>query len=357
MYKILQFIDSLTIGGAERMCVNISNVLNRDGNKVYLCISRNSGELEAFIDDNIEICRLKKRSKFDLFAFLRLLKFVINNKIEIIHAHSSSIYWVTLIKIFKPSLLVVWHDHYGLSESLTDKDRKVLKFCSYFIDAIISVNETLKKWSLKNMKVKGSKIVFINNFPLLPVINRLNNREEINLLCMANFREQKDHITLIKAISIVLSKKPDSNIKLILAGTYSDNEYYRNVLELIHNYNLKDVVSIRGAVQNIADLLAITDIGILSSVSEGLPVTLLEYGLAKLPVVVTDVGQCSDVIGAGKYGWLVKSQSPDELANALIYIIDNIEEAKLKGIDLHSHVTKNYGGQSFVQKYYSLINS
>ena len=59
----------------------------------------------------------------------------------------------------------------------------------------------------------------------------------------------------------------------------------------MEEYNLNDIIQIAGSVVDTSSLLASADIGVLSSIFEGLPLSLLEYGLAGLPVVVTDVGQ------------------------------------------------------------------
>jgi glycosyltransferase involved in cell wall biosynthesis len=69
--------------------------------------------------------------------------------------------------------------------------------------------------------------------------------------------------------------------------------------------------------------MASCDIGVLSSVSEGLPLALLEYGIAGLSVVVTDVGDCSSVVDAGRAGKLVSPQSPEDLARAIIELLSN----------------------------------
>ena len=71
----------------------------------------------------------------------------------------------------------------------------------------------------------------------------------------------------------------------------------RNRQHFIKDNHLKKQVFIYGSQSNINQWLQQADMGLLSSVSEGLPVSLIEYAQAKLPVVVTDVGQCQWVVG------------------------------------------------------------
>src|SRR5690606_34892527 len=83
------------------------------------------------------------------------------------------------------------------------------------------------------------------------------------------------------------------------------------------------------------------DLGILASLSEGLPLALLEYGRAGLPVICTDVGECSEVIG--QEGTIVPSKKPEVMSEAMINY--------LKHSDLLEKHSKNF--QENVRCYYS----
>ena len=76
---------------------------------------------------------------------------------------------------------------------------------------------------------------------------------------------------------------------------YNDN-YYHDLVALIKQKISNNIVKLLDQVTNISKILNKCEIGVLSSSIEGLPVSLIEYGLAELPVVCTDVGQCSKVI-------------------------------------------------------------
>lgn len=356
--RILQLIDSLEIGGAERMCVNISNSLARNGNTITLCATRNEGPLINYIDRNIvKYSFLNKKSGFDLAALIRLNKLCRKEGIEIIHAHSSSLFWACLIKLSIPSLHIIWHDHFGESEKLIDTDRKLYKFISPLLFGIIAVNEILQDWSIRNMKVSKDRIVFLRNFPLINAINkRISPDNQLKIICIANFRPQKDHLTLIRAFYKVIQKHPEYHLELFMAGIYHEqDQYYRSITELISEYQLEEKVKVLGPVNEVENLLADADIGVLSSISEGLPVALLEYGLAGLPVVATSVGQCSEVLDNGNAGWLVEPGDGNLFADALVDLIEHKEKAKEKSKNLKELVQNQYGPAKFLKEYYSLI--
>jgi glycosyltransferase involved in cell wall biosynthesis len=354
--KILQLIDTLKAGGAERMSVNISNALKDAGHDVVLCASREKGPLEKFVDKGIMVVTLQKKNTFDIIAFIRLLLFVKRNKIELIHAHSSSVIWAVAIKLFRPKIKVLWHDHQGTRLD-DDNMNKYYRLISHFLDGIITVNEVLHDWAIRNMNVPSGKIVFLNNFPLLPERPKQTTPGFTTIVCLANIRPQKDHYTLVRAIHILKKEDPNLKINVIFAGSYSPDTYYYCLVDLIEELELKETIHIEGSIEDTAMLLASADIGVLSSISEGLPVSLLEYGLAGLPVVVTNVGQCSDVLGGGEYGKLVHVGQSVEFAESIKEVVRNYKQSLIIGGNFKKHVLKNYSSVNFINQYNYLITN
>ena len=337
------------------MCVNIANVLCEQGYDVQVCSTRAGGPLEKFINKGVKYYVLNKQSSLDIIAFRKLLNILKTERISVIHSHSSSIFWAIAAKIFTKNLKVLWHDHLGARIN----DRKKIffyKLISSEIDGIISVNNELASWSRNNMKVPRERIVMINNFPMLNIIREKRDTEVFSIVCLANIRPQKDHAMLIKAIGLLAAQDLATKLKVILAGSYAEDEYYYELRTLVDNMGLGEIIEFRGQVEDTATLLASADCGVLSSVSEGLPVSLLEYGMAGLPVVVTDVGQCAEVVGKGLYGKVVAPGNPGETAKALEWIIENRSQSEEMGVQFQNHVKSGYGPDKFMKEYAVLLN-
>jgi glycosyltransferase involved in cell wall biosynthesis len=354
--RILQLVEHLWIGGSERMAVNVSNVLQLAGHEIILCPTRDKGPLEKYVEPDVRIECLNKKSTLDFKAFVRLISIIRNNKIEIIHAHSSSVFWAVGARFFYPRIKIIWHDHYGAR--LEDKHlNKYYRYISPFLSGIITVNKSLREWAVKNMKVKPGNILFINNFPLVNAVNKNKNPDLIKIVCLANLRPEKDHPTLVRAIHLVKTKHPELHLKVILAGLYWEDEYYKKIVKLTEQFNLGSTIQIVGSIEDTSSLLATADIGVLCSVFEGMPLSLLEYGLAGLPVVVTNVGQCSEVVDHGRLGRVVPSQEPELFAEELQWIIDNNDTAINMGLMFKEHVEKEYGKSNFLSAYQKLLKS
>jgi glycosyltransferase involved in cell wall biosynthesis len=337
------------------MCVNISNVLYGNGFESVICASHEGGPLQKFIDPGVKCYILNKKRFFDIKTFRHFIKILKAEKIDVIHAHSSSVFWAVTAKAFIPGLYIIWHDHLGLK--VTNREKSIFyRLISKKVNGIISVNHDLLEWSKKNMKVSSERIMFLNNFPVLNEEPKFTDTEYYTIVCLANLRPQKDHETLIRSIGILVKNEMAKPVKVIFAGSFKEDECLFRIKDLINRLGLNSTIEIAGPVEDIAALLARADCGVLSSVSEGLPVSLLEYGLAALPVVVTDVGQCAEVTGNGKYGIVVPPGNPEAMSDALLYIINNRGTSEKTGASFKKHVQKNYGPDNFIEKYKFLLN-
>lgn len=346
--NILQLIDSLDAGGAERMAVNIANANVRAGFKSYLCSTVRSGPLESFIDERVTFLVLRKKRMIDMPAFRHFFKYVKAQEIAIIHAHSTSIQLAVLTKMRFPKIKVVWHDHYGLSDQISKRSSTKLKVIAPFIDAVVAVNENLALWSKNTLDIKN--VFFINNFIELPKKispqTTLNGATGKRVLCLANFRSQKNHLELIRAFKE--SIKDNSSWTLHLVGKDFGDNYSKSINELIQTEKLENNVYCYGSCPDVAHILSQATIGVLASISEGLPLSLLEYASAGLPVITTNVGQCAEVVGTD--GRLITNVM-QELPKALEILYDIEVDMRLKlGSSFRESIKERYSEHAFMSQ-------
>ncbi|MGW0828105.1 glycosyltransferase [Streptomyces sp. NPDC002845] len=133
------------------------------------------------------------------------------------------------------------------------------------------------------------------------------------LTCVANMRPIKNHLLLIDAASRVLARRPDA--LFVLAG---DGPLRGQVLAEIDRRGLRDRVRFLGRVPQANRLVAASDVLLLSSHSEGLPVVVMEALAAGVPVVATAVGGIPELIDDNRNGILTRPGSPDALAEGIL---------------------------------------
>lgn len=358
--RIVQIIDSLEAGGAERMAVNYANALAHKLEFSGLIATRNEGILFNQVNKKVEYLYLNKNKKIDFKAIFRLREYIKKHKVEVIHAHSSSFFIAVLVKLTLPRIKIIWHDHYGISQNLSSRKNLALKFGSLFFNGIIAVNSALKNWAESYLWC--SNISYFPNF----IDDSSNSAEKIflegvegkRIICVANLRPQKNHELLINSAKSIRDKFPDWSFHLF--GKDFNDSYSEGLRKKIEDLKLKDVVYFYGTTSNVSSALEQCEIAVLPSLSEGLPLAVLEYGLHKLPVVATDVGEISKIITTEKTGLIVESDNLDQFEKSIERLIENKKYRIEMGLELYNQIQLNYSQKSIIEKYVlwlrSLIN-
>lgn len=347
-----QLVDTLAMGGTERMSVNIGSVMHDEGWDSHLVVSRKGGGLEAHVAKGVHIHYLEKQSFYDVSAFWKLFRLVQKYKPTVFHAHSTSIYWAVILKILGKNFITVWHDHFGLSDQLVKYPRKDVVIFAKWIDRIITVNEKLEVYWKNLLPYKSSEIKTIGNFPFLR-LPRTDKLPVFTFLNLANFRPQKDQLNLIDAAEILTQE--GYKYQILLIGEVVEKEWATQIKDQIRTKRLSENIKFVGPSLDIAKSLSEVHAGVLSSESEGLPVALLEYALAGLPIICTDVGDCGKVISDETLGWLVPPKQSKLLAVAMKSLMANKENSIKIGQNIRRKVSEEYGEKSFLKSYFNLL--
>lgn len=356
--RILQIIDSLEAGGAERMAVNYANALAEKIEFSGLVSTRKEGALLNQINSNVSYLFLNKKSFLDIKSVLRLRKFVMDNKVDIIHAHSTSFFIAFLLKLTYPTVKLIWHEHYGARVNQSRLNNLILFFSSIFFSSVFVVNNELEVWVRKKLKVKN--VFCILNFAVTDnnqdKVTKLKGSNGKRIVCLANLKNPKNHLALLIAYREM--KIQDLDWSLHLIGKDYEDEYSYTLMSFLKNNNLEKSVFVYDSRNDIQNILSQAAIGVLCSTDEGFPVSLLEYGLAKLAVVSTNVGYCSEIIKDNFSGLLFDPLNNQQLQKQLLTMVLNKTERNDYAKNLHKLVIDNYSiekGVDLLLSKYSLL--
>ncbi|MCL9805093.1 glycosyltransferase [Flavobacterium amniphilum] len=348
--KVVQIIDSLDAGGAERMALNYANCLKDEIEFSGLVVTRDEGVLKNQIEPDVHFLNLKRKGTFDFKAILKLRKFLSENKIEVIHTHGSSFFIGVLVKLIYFRIKLIWHDHYGdrVKDSLSNN--LYIKTASIFFNGVIACNNELLQWAKKNLF--GSNHVYLPNF----TVNNLSHERKVvlkgiegkRIVCLSNLRNPKNHMVLLEGF--YKSGVSEKGWTLHLIGKDNNDPYSENIKEFIRNNNLENEVFLYGAQNDVYSVLSQTTIGVLASTFEGFPVVLLEYGQSGLAVISSNVGQCPEIILDGKNGLLFQPHDASQLAVELQKLTEDEALRVFYSSNLKSYVYQNFSGEAIIQK-------
>ena len=336
---VLHLVDTLEPGGTERVAVNLLNHLSRERFRPFLGTTRREGALAAQVLPGVGRLSLNRTRTLDLGALRRLVAFVRDNGISIVHAHSSSLFLAALL----PGVRIVWHDHFGrlaTAQGQPERPAWLWGLPARRAAAVVAVSEDLARWSRERLGVEAVYLPnFVSEVPTGPVPD-LPGAPGPRVVCVANLRAQKDHLTLLRAMARV----PGAH--LLVAGADVEPAYAARVREEADA--LGDRVTFLGSRSDVPDLLRGCDVGVLSSASEGFPLSLLEYGRAGLAAVATRVGQCPEVLDGA--GILVPPGDPGALAAALLALLGDPARRKELGERLCRRVRERYSAPAVMER-------
>jgi len=349
--RILQIIDSLDIGGAEKMAINYANSLAKTIEFSGLVATRKEGNLKSQINQNVHYLFLNRKSTIDFKAILKLKKYCKSNKIDYVQAHSSSFFTAFLVKLLYPKLNIIWHDHNGLSEFLSSRKSIALKIASYFFKGIVVVNYQLKNWAERTLNCKN--VIYLANFTTLNYDEQnetfLKGIDGKRILCLANLRFQKNHFLLLEVAEKLKESHPDWTFHLV--GKDFNDDYSRKIKNEIVAKKLDTTVFVYGSKSDTQNCINQSEIAILTSQSEGLPLALLEYGLNNKPVVSTDVGEVPLIIKHGENGFIVPRFDADAFCLSLKKLIES-DKLRIKlGKELNKTIITNNSEQAVIRNY------
>lgn len=358
--RILQVTDTLTAGGAERMAVNVANHLPGNGYASSLATTWKTGELETCISAQVQYHPITARKHYDLSAVLSLKNLLIRESFNILHVHANALFPTILAaKLARSRSLLLWHDHYGRLET-RKRPAAIYRLALRQVDGIAAVSQKLVRWAVDEMHVPAERVWYLPNFVEVPTQAAaepipLPGQNGYRIVCVANFRPQKDHFTLIRAFQRVKEAVPEAH--LLLAGEANEPEIYAALQALVSQSGLADSVHFLGQRMDVPAILQQCEVGVLSSNSEAFPLTLIEYGLAKLGVAATNVGDCAAILQQGRGGILVPPANPDALADALQKLLLEPATRHKMGEQLHKHVRSAYSQSVFFEKLYGIYQT
>lgn len=319
-------------GGAEKYAVDVAVNIERQNYNPYVIATRKGGDLESNLQRaGIEYAVYERTGKINILKNLvKIRKYLLINDIKILHAHKS-LYWAIALKFICPRLRVILHRHGGGFYRMNKLKKFVDRNLLYKYSCIMLFNSP----SAKNMY---SEATGINNDKLEVLPNVVDTeyfkpdqnlgqklrkkyklpQNAILIGQVSRLVSNKDHESLLDAFKIVSSKIKNTYLFIIGEGPLRDA-----IEAKIEHLGLKNRVIMTGHCENVLEYLCALDIGVHSSIFEGVPISLLEYMSVGLPAIATSVGGIPDVINDGKTGLLVPAKKSQKMADILLQLILN----------------------------------
>jgi sugar transferase (PEP-CTERM/EpsH1 system associated) len=331
---ICQVLHSLNIGGAEVLAAGIARALRDRYRFVFACLDGLGSIGEQLRDEGFEIEVLDRKDGIDWKCGFRLARFLKQHAVDIVHAHQYTPFFQSMLSRLSyrgvPIVFTEHGRHHPDSRSL--KRVAVNRLLSQRSDRFVAVGQSVRQALIDNEGLAARRVEVIYNGvdqkPFRAVRNtasRKSVRSELNVpddeflvIQVARLNPLKDHLTAVESIAKLVDKKIP--VRLILVG---EGETQSEIERTIDQLGLTRNVQLLGTRQDIPELLSAADAFLLSSISEGIPLTIIEAMAAGIPVVATDVGGNSEVIENGRTGLLCSAKDSSFMAQQLTELYES----------------------------------
>lgn len=255
-----------------------------------------------------------------------LRRIVRDENITVIHTHHRmAAFYVTFLRLYRECTFI--NTCHGIFS-----DKKYLTKYAYRYAKLIACGNVVKKNLINYFNISNSQIEVIQN-SVLPFDGIIQEEKLITDLhkngCfvvgnVSRLSEEKGVIYFINSLPKVIEKHPKTHYVIIGAG--NEEQKLRN---LTVELKIEERVHFLGFRTDVQSLIAQVDLVVLSSLTEGLPLAPMEAFSVGKTVVATAVGGTIDIIEDGITGCLVKPQSPEQIAENVIWMIEHPKEKNL----------------------------
>ncbi len=335
--KLVFVIDNMRLGGTELNAVRTAEHLDRSRFDLrVVCLTEEGPLSERYHDAGVPVEYMHLRSFYGPsmirsgIAFVRMLR---RERVDVVHAHD----------IYSNIFTAAWARAGGVHALITSrrwwtslpnaKLRVGGRFAVSRSTAILANSSAVAELVASETPSAEGRIWTITNFVDEPAFvtpdpeerQRLRERwgapaDAVVIGCVARFDPLKDHAGLLRAFALL--RERNERVYLVLIG---DGDARPELEALIRDLNLDAHVHLAGEQRSRVNLHRGFDVSVLASTSEGFPNSLVEAMAAGRPVVATAVGGNCDAVVDRETGLLVTARRPDELATAMLRMVESEE--------------------------------
>lgn len=356
--RVAHLIETDGPGGAERVVADLAIELQTAGafNVVILPADGDGWLGRQLAGSGVSIEYFTLDTPLSPACARGIANVFLRNGISLAHSHefSMAVYGAWAASLARVPHVITMHGNRYYAGRL--QRRLALRAAIALSSRTVAVSSQLADHLSRDLWVRRSRIAKISNGVRHGAPQRTTLREDLQLgadeqllVAVGNLYPVKGHLHLIDAMSVLAMRHPGVHVAIAGRGDLAGA-----IMTRARAHGLAHKVHLLGLRCDIREVLAAADIFVLPSLSEGLPLALLEAMFAGRPIIASDVGDVGSTLEHGKAGVLVEPANPVALANAIEVLLTHPVRARELGQRARRRAVAEYDVSHMVRRYASL---
>ena len=358
--KILFCIDTLATGGKERRLTELLKALAvLPGHELMLLVMSKNIHFREVLELGVDVRFVIRKSRRDLSVFTRLYQTVKNFRPDIVHCWDSmtAVYAAPVCKLLGSRLVNGMVIDSPLQQIIFNKYWLRARLTFPFSDAVVCNSRA----GLDAYKAPADRsYVIYNGFdfnridkltPAGEIRRKLNIDGGMVVGMVATFSGYKDYPTYFKAAQLLLAERRD--VTFLAIGTGTDSVKAQELIQPAYLDNFR----LLGQISGTEEFINIMDVCVLSTITEGISNSILEYMALGKPVAATRGGGTAEIVRDGESGVLINRYDSEMLADRIKILLDDPELRDRLGLAGAGIVREQFSIEIMVDKYMSLYRA
>ncbi len=353
--NIVQIVENLEVGGLERMAVDLGAAQVRAGHRASIyCVSQAGKLAPAAEAEGVSVVAFGKKPGFSARTVLELAARLRKDGAHVVHTHGSAIHHYGALAGWLAWTNAIVNTRHGLGTLHTGaRQERHYRRSIGLTSALAFVCEDGRQHFVKKLNLPPAKChVIVNGIDLRRFAGAQAspgaNAPSVRFGTVGRLVSAKGHSILLEAFAMLRERYPHVSLSIVGYGELRE-QLEAQILRL----RLSDCVTLEGLQANVPEILPHWDVFVLSSISEGLPLVVMEAMAVGLPVVSTKVGGVPEILPDGEAGYLCEIGDAGALCNAMYRAATSttLREVGRRGRDL---AFANYGVDLMQSQYEEL---
>jgi glycosyltransferase involved in cell wall biosynthesis len=317
--KIVQLLPSLDLGGMERLAVDLARQQRAEGHMSSIYCTSHAGQLapEAEAAD-VPVHSFGKTRGFSLRLIRDLARRLLVDRPDVLHAHNALVLHYGLAAARLARVPVVVNTRHGGNMNWDPHCERIWRHCVRWTDVVVFISEGVREYYVTKDRLsrRNTSVIYngidVEKFAAHPA-HPAAALPRFRVGCVGRLAPAKDHVTLIRAFALVAAVMPDAELHILGEGPCR-----AAISQTMESLGIANRVFLHGAGYDVAGFLSTLDLFVLSSIDEGLPISLMEAMAAGLPVVSTKLPGLTELAPESVVAGYCTPGQPESLAEHIL---------------------------------------